>query len=80
MKQIDSGYLVWEEDAENYVMTDDTLEVVHPLTYLKLSDLRKEQQASLLQAIWCKRKGFINRSIGESPETDKQIAKELNIW
>lgn len=80
MQQIDKGYFVWSREEENYIKTTETLKVITPMQKIKLSELQSESIPIILQAVWCKRKGHVNHRIGTTPEQDKKIAQELDIW
>lgn len=76
----EEGYFIWQSKEENYFQASNYLTLYDPPQSLQLSQINKEARPILLQAIWCKRNGFVNTDIGQSEQQDRKIAGELGVW
>lgn len=80
MKQTNTGYLIWSEERESYLVTTTCKYPFEFLREISLSEIHVNSVPLILQAIWCKRKGYVNHRIGITKEEDQKIARELNVW
>ncbi|MCD5003092.1 hypothetical protein IV487_11515 [Enterococcus saccharolyticus] len=77
---IEEGTLIWLEEMQQYVKATPNCEIFIPLEEIHLSEVRKEDRANLLQAIWSRKKGSVSQRIGYSEKQDQKIAKTLGVW
>lgn len=74
------GYFIWSEQENSYLSTDETLAINNYSKKIRLSEVQSSSIPNILQAIWCRKKGYVNHEIGVTEQHDKEIAEKLDVW